>query len=217
MPSDYKPASAPVQSAPPTKTETPKPAPAPEPTPIYRSPAPTVSDNKASLADQAAKYLDKDDEPSDADEISSFEDISERVERYTVTAARQEVKTMGPPSMKEPEQAKPAVAPEPAPTPAVAAVKTSAAPPQPSPAGQGGSTAPPSAAAAAAGGIKDSLADIKTTLEKQNQVLADQTEKIAMLMQEVGTLKGKLNGQPSDREKDERIRELELELEEARS
>lgn len=46
--------------------------------------------------------------------------------------------------------------------------------------------------------------------------MSDQSDQIALLMREVNQLKVKLN-QGSDREKDERIRELELELEEARS
>jgi coronin-1B/1C/6 len=61
------------------------------------------------------------------------------------------------------------------------------------------------------------LHDIKATLEQQNKVLADQSDQIALLMREVSTLKAKIGSQSSDREKDERIRELELELEEARS
>lgn len=46
--------------------------------------------------------------------------------------------------------------------------------------------------------------------------MSDQSDQIGLLMREVTQLKAKLN-QSSDREKDERIRELELELEEARS
>lgn len=47
--------------------------------------------------------------------------------------------------------------------------------------------------------------------------MSDQSDQIALLMREVSQLKMKLGQQGSDREKDERIRELELELEEARS
>jgi coronin-1B/1C/6 len=49
--------------------------------------------------------------------------------------------------------------------------------------------------------------------------MSDQSDQIALLMREVGQLKVKLGQQGSgaDREKDERIRQLELELEEARS
>lgn len=50
--------------------------------------------------------------------------------------------------------------------------------------------------------------------------MSDQSDQIALLMREVSQLKVKLGQQGpqgSDREKDERIRQLELELEEARS
>jgi coronin-1B/1C/6 len=47
--------------------------------------------------------------------------------------------------------------------------------------------------------------------------MSDQSDQIALLMREVSQLKVKLGQHGSDREKDERIRELELELEEARS
>ena len=48
--------------------------------------------------------------------------------------------------------------------------------------------------------------------------MSDQSDQIALLVREVSHLKGKLGShEPSDREKDERIRQLELELEEARS
>lgn len=53
-----------------------------------------------------------------------------------------------------------------------------------------------------------------------NKVMSDQSDQIALLMREVGQLKTKLGQQGSsgsEREKDERIRQLELELEEARS
>jgi coronin-1B/1C/6 len=49
--------------------------------------------------------------------------------------------------------------------------------------------------------------------------MSDQSDQIALLVREVSNLKTKLGSsqEPSDREKDERIRQLELELEEARS
>ena len=47
--------------------------------------------------------------------------------------------------------------------------------------------------------------------------MADQSNQIALLVREVNVLKTRLNAQGGDREKDERIRQLELELEEARS
>ena len=70
VPSEYKapgPAlAAAVQSPAPTKTEAPKPADAPAPTPAAsRGPAPTMNDNKASLADQASKFADNAEDEDD--------------------------------------------------------------------------------------------------------------------------------------------------------
>jgi coronin-1B/1C/6 len=72
--------------------------------------------------------------------------------------------------------------------------------------------------------LKDFLAEIKNsvqqqadTLKQQNQIMADQSDQIALLLKKVNTLETKISSQGGDGEKDERIRELELELEEARS
>lgn len=209
VPSDYKPPAAStsstfVQSPPPTKSEAPKAEPAPAPI-TSRGPAPTMNNNKASLADQASKFADKDEEEeSSDDETSSFEEVPKPIERPTVTSARQEE--------KKPEPPKPTPAPAAAPpkeSPAPAAQVTSSSTPTPSQA--------PTAAAGAAAGIKDHLTDIKNALAQQNKIMADQSDQIALLMREVSRLKDKVGSQSSDREKDERIRQLELELEEARS
>lgn len=203
---DYKPpkAATPIHSPPPTKTEAPKHTPAPEP--VARGPPPSVNDNKASLASQASKFADKDEESSE-DETSSFEEVPKPVERHTVTAARQELKTGGPSATKQHEP------PKPTPTPAAAPARSPATSSEPTPTA---STPAPSASGAASV-LKDALADIKATLHHQNQVMSDQSDQIALLMREVSQLKVKLGQQSSDREKDERIRQLELELEEARS
>ena len=201
VPSDYKP---PQPAAPqtPIKAEAPKPAPEPTPAPVSRGPPPQLKDN-ASLSSQADKFAEKDGE-SDKESDSSFEEVSKPVQRPSVTAAKQEEKT----SAREPEQQKftpPAqskpVTPPAEPTPAPAASSTPSA---------GGP----------AGALRDALGDIKSQLEHQNRVMADQSDQIALLMKEVLQLKitaGSQSQDPSSREKDERIRELELELEEARS
>jgi coronin-1B/1C/6 len=198
------PAPAPVQSPPPTKTEAPKAAPAPAPV-APREPPPSLKDNKQSLASQASKFADKDEDESE-DDASSFEEIPKPVQRPTVTAAKQEAKTMGTVISKEPEPPKPTPAPTAAPAKASPPAEATPAP-----------TPAPGAAAGAAAGIKDHLTDIKSTLVQQNKILSDQSDQIALLMREVSQLKTKVGAQSSDREKDERIRQLELELEEARS
>ncbi|KAF2277960.1 actin-binding protein-like protein [Westerdykella ornata] len=208
VPSDYKPptTSAPIQSAPPTQAEAPKPAPAATAPPVKaQGPSPSVNDNKASLASQASKFADE--EESSDDDASSFENIPKPVERPSVAAVKAEEKPRSPTAVKSPEPAKPAATPS-----AVPSVAVSAEPAAPA------SQPAPTTAASVTGGIKEFLHDIRSTLEQQNKVLADQSDQIALLMRKVTTLESKLESSgSSSREKDERIRQLELELEEARS
>jgi coronin-1B/1C/6 len=163
VPTEYK---APKPSTP-AVTEPPKAAPAaaPAPQPVAaRGPAPTMSDNKASLASQASKFADKDEESSE-DETSSFEEVAKPIERHTTTAARQEEKTRSPVMTKEPEQRKPS--PEPTRAPA----RTTASEPASAPSASSASASTPApTASGAAAGLKDYLADIKSTLQQQNQV-----------------------------------------------
>ena len=190
VPADTKPSSSYAPAPTPKAAEAPKPTPAPAPTP--REPPSSLNDNKQSLASQAAKFVDKDGEASD-DDASSFEEVVKPVQRPS--ASRQEEKA--------PEGSKPTFTVSP----------TKAAPPDPTPA----LSAAPGTAAGAAAGIKDHLTEIKATLQQQNKIMSDQSDQIALLMREVSQLKLKVGGQNVDREKDERIRQLELELEEARS
>lgn len=195
--------SKPVVSQPaPAKVEPPKPAPEPTPAPVAsRGPPPSVNDNKQSLAAGASKFAD--DAASEKGSESSFEEVSKPVVRPSVAAARQEEKTPAPTVSKAPE---PAV--QPTPTPAAAPTPVAAPSSTPAPTSSGGPAAV----------LRDALSDIKSQLEHQNKVMSDQSDQIALLVREVTHLKTKLGAQePSDREKDERIRQLELELEEARS
>ncbi|KAF2105892.1 actin-binding protein-like protein [Lophiotrema nucula] len=218
VPSDYKPqaaasAAAPIQSPPPTKTTHEPPKPAPAAAPVAREPPKSLNENKQSMSTMADKFADKDEEESSDDETSSFEEVPKPVERpSTFTAQRQEEKTRGPTITKEPEP------PKPTHTPAVAAPAKSS--PPSSQATPTATTTPTPSASGAVSGIKDYLTDIKSILENQNRIMSDQSDQIAILVREVNTLKAKLNapaGGAGDREKDERIRQLELELEEARS
>ncbi|KAF2845533.1 actin-binding protein-like protein [Plenodomus tracheiphilus IPT5] len=201
--SDYKaPQVAAVQSSP-TKTEVPKAAPEPAAAPVaFRGPPPSMKDNKDSLAAGASKFADK-DEVSDNESASSFEEVRKPVERPTVAATRQEER-------KDPEST---AKPTPAPSFTPSHVKSAPSVAEPTPA----SASAPSSGGPA-GALRDALGDIKSQLEHQNKVMSDQSDQIAVLVREVSNLKSKLGSQgPSDREKDERIRQLELELEEARS
>jgi coronin-1B/1C/6 len=117
-----------------------------------------MSDNKASLAAGASKFADKDEESSE-DETSSFEEVSKPVERHTAPAARQEEKPRSPVMAKQPEPRKPS----PDPTPAPSRVTTTS---EHKPTASVSASTPSGAAA----GLKDYLADIKSTLQQQNQV-----------------------------------------------
>ena len=207
---DYKPPQQAFSQPSPAKAEPPKPA--PEPTPVAsRGPPPAMKDHKDSMASAASKFADK-DEVSDNDSASSFEEIPKPAERRTFTAARQEEKTKGPVMTKEPETVK--ATPSHTPTPSVS---RSAAPAASSPASTTASASTPSSGGPATA-LRDALGYIKSQLEQQNKVMSDQSDQIAILLREVSHLKSKVAAaEPSDREKDERIRQLELELEEARS
>lgn len=215
--SEYKPSAsaAPVSSPPATKTEPepPKPAPAPASTSTIaqRGPPPTMTENKASIASMASKFADKEDEEADDDDTSSFEEISKPITRSTTAASRTEEKPL---VSKAPELSKPAAVTEASKNSPASAPKATS-PQETSTPGHAISHAPTPSGAAA--GIKDYLTDIKSMLEQQSRTMTSQNELIAHLTEEVNTLKSKVGDQGSTRAKDERIRQLELELEEARS
>lgn len=205
----------PVVSQPAPAKPTPAPAAAPSSAsaPVAsRGPPPTMNDNKQSLAAGASKFAD--DDVSDKESESSFEEVAKPVSRPTATTTRQEEKTRGP-VIKEPEPAPVKSTPAPAIAPSEPGATLKSADPTPS-------SAPSSTPAPSSGGpasaLRDALSEIKSQLEHQNRVMSDQSDQIALLVREVTQLKSKLGShEPSDREKDERIRQLELELEEARS
>jgi coronin-1B/1C/6 len=207
VPADYKPPAA-------ASASTPAPAPAPkkEPEP---APAPvraqgTMADQRASISSMANKFQD-DEVEAEADddaETSSFEEISRPAPRTTIPVRSptkpQPVTTTAPAA-----QAKPA---SPVRSPQAAAAPFSHAAPAASPSAAG----PPSPA------VEASLAEIKELIEKQGKVISAQTEHmaaqtqlIAHLTGEVETLKKRVSAGTQDQS--ERIRQLELELEAARS
>ena len=85
VPADYKPmpqpAPGPVPE--PTAPETKK-ATEPvreEPPPIARGPPPSMKDQSQSISAMASKFADKDDEPEEDDDTSSFEEVAKPAER----------------------------------------------------------------------------------------------------------------------------------------
>ncbi|SPN98515.1 probable coronin [Cephalotrichum gorgonifer] len=196
VPSDYKPpaaaASTPPSSAKPAQKEfeRPKPAPAPAPTPVVaRAAPPSSSEQKASISAMADKYKEQEEEESDDDETSSFEEVSRPAQR---APPREEPKP-APRARSPPEPVKAAAVPVrsiPAVTPAAAPVANS-----------------PSS-----GGASD---EVSTSLREIKRMIEAQGEQIGQLRQEVETLRRRVVS--GGGEQSERIRQLELELEAARS
>ncbi len=197
VPADFKPAPAPAPVA------APAPKKEPEPAPVAYRPPPTTSDQKASISNMANKYQDEEEsDDGDEDETSSFEDIGRPAPRSAVPAR---------------STAKP--------TPVAT---TSAAPTKPaSPIKSPQAASPPISRAAPTTAQSSSsndsvLFEIKELLERQNKIIGAQSDKItaqsqiiSQLASEVETLKKRVG--PGSQEQSERIRQLELELEEARS
>ncbi len=205
VPAEYKPpvasapapAPAPVRAPSPVKKE-------PEPVPVQqRSPPPTMSQQKGSIAEMASKFQDNnEEEQEDDDDASSFEEISKPIVRPQPVAPQQQVKPASP-VVSRPAQvtSAPPIKPSAA---AVAAPQKQTSVPAVS-ASSGSSTS----------AIESTLDEIKRLLEQQTKTITGQTEQIGNLTTEVDTLKKKLGS--GTNEQNERIRQLELELEAARS
>ncbi|KFA68788.1 hypothetical protein S40285_01143 [Stachybotrys chlorohalonatus IBT 40285] len=209
VPSDYKP---PVQAAaapapkPAPKAEEPREAPKPA---VVRSPPPSVSEQKNSMSAMANKFQDNEEE-DEVEEEEEFEEISKRTQRSAVPQRTEAKPTAAPVSAPAPASAPVPVRSQPAsstPLPAPAA-RPQAASPTPAPA----AAAP---ASTASGGVESSLDQIKALIENQTKIISAQNDKIGQLTTEVESLKKKVGSGSQDQS--ERIRQLELELEEARS
>jgi len=201
---DYKPPTpAPVAS--PAKAPAPKREEPPSQT--QRASPPTMSEQKGSISAMASKFQDDEAEEEDGDETSSFEEIQKPVQKHIPTAAKAESK----PSSPSPTKTEP---PNPAPISQVTPRST-----QPPFASQTSTPVASSAPSASTGSSNSSvdatLQQIKSILEAQTKTITAQSEKIGQLAQEVDTLKMKVGG--GSRDQSERIRQLELELEAARS
>jgi len=199
VPSEYKPlasvpAPAPAKAPSPVKKE-PEPAPA-----AQRAPPPTISQQKGSIAEMASKFQDNEDEEEDDDDSSSFEEIPKPIVRSPTAAAKPQPKPTSP------------ITARPVPITSVSPSK-----PVPSQAPAKAATAPltSSDSSSASSSLVDSLEQIKRLLEQQTKTITVQSEKIEQLTAEVDTLKKKVGSGSSDQS--ERIRQLELELEAARS
>lgn len=199
VPADFKPPAAAAAPAPaPTpkavpKKEEPKPA-------AVRSPPPTMSEQKGSIAAMASKYQDNEEESDDDEaETSSFEEVVRPAQRTSAPVRSDPKPVISPIKATPAPQAK---LPSPVKSPQSYASPITR------------STPTPAAASAGSSSVEASLEQIKELLQQQTKIIATQSEKIGQLTTEVETLKKRVASGTEDRE---RIRQLELELEEARS
>ncbi|KAF3769656.1 DUF1900-domain-containing protein [Cryphonectria parasitica EP155] len=206
---DYKPPSAAPASAP---SPAAKPAPKePEPSPVAaRAPPPSMAQQKGSMAAAASRFADKDDEEDDEAETSSFEEVQKPTPRASLPIRSEPAKPASPLKSSAPaasiSQGQP-------PSP-VKATPPAASVPQASSSSSGLHT--PS--------VETSLEQIKQLIEAQTKIITaqgdklnKQSEAISQLTGEVETLKKRVVSAGSSQDQVERIRQLELELEEARS
>ena len=196
VPSDFKPTPRPEPVATPKAAPTPREEPKreePKPSPVLRSPPPTVKEQKGSIAAMANRYQDNEEaDDGEEDDDSSFEEIAKPPQR----ALQQPAPVENKPAFPSKVQTTPAAAPSPS---VSSPIKTPVA---------------SSSGAAGAGGAESSLDHIKQLIENQTKLISAQNDKIGQLVVEVDSLKKKVGSGSQDQS--ERIRQLELELEEAR-
>lgn len=206
---DYKPPAATPAPAP---APVAKPAPRePEPTTVAARAPPSVAQQKGSMAAAASKFQDRDEEEEDDKaETSSFEEVQRPAPKASLPLRSEPAKPASPIQRSAPaaasSQAKP---PSPIRAAAPAALAATARSAQPSP--------------ALSPSVETSLDQIKQMIEAQTKIITAQGDKlerqndaISQLTGEVEVLKKRVVSAGSQ-DQSERIRQLELELEEARS
>lgn len=206
---DYKPPAATPAPAP---APVAKPAPKePEPAPVAARAPPSVAQQKGSMAAAASKFQDRDEEDNDDKaETSSFEEVQRPAPKASLPVRSEPAKPASPIQRSAPaassSQAKP---PSPIRAAAPAALTATARSAQPSP--------------ALSPSVETSLDQIKQMIEAQTKIITAQGDKlekqndaISQLTGEVEVLKKRVVSAGSQ-DQSERIRQLELELEEARS
>lgn len=205
--SDYKP--QPIASPSPSKPTTPKEEPKKEePKPVAtRGPPPSVNDQKSSISKLANKFQDDGEEEEDGgdDDASSFEEIT-RPDKKNFRAEPQ-----APTAVATPSQPRTAAFRTRQSAPIKAGPYPDSTPSSPSKASPVAVTASTSSST----GVEASLEQIKQLIEGQTKIIAAQNDKITQLASEVEGLKRKMGSGSQDQ--NERIRQLELELEQARS
>jgi len=198
LPAHYTPpAAAPAAAPAPAPVSKPAPKKEPEPRPAtVRPPPPSATHQKQSVSAMASKYRDDEDEDEDDEaETSSFEEVT-----------RPQPRTSGPVRPPSPFKATPPVQQKP-PSP------LKSPPPPSAPVVKG--TPAPAATSPWGTSVEASLEQIKQLLETQTKIISAQSENIGQLTAEMDVLKKRVGSGSQDQS--ERIRQLELELEAARS
>ncbi|KAK4167616.1 hypothetical protein QBC43DRAFT_135049 [Cladorrhinum sp. PSN259] len=208
------PAAAPAAVASPAPQPSPKKEPAPAPAPVAARSPPRVADQKSSISAMANKYQDNEETASDAgsDSTSGFEErgpSEKQLKRLSKRASYPRPLPINttPPGSRSPVR-----------TPRQSVIMETPVPPSVTKAVF--DTLPTVAPEGVT--VEVSLEQIKQLLVQQAVVITSQTDKIAAqtqiiskLVTDVETLKKKVGA--GSHEQSERIRQLELELEEARS
>ncbi|CAK7228189.1 Coronin-like protein crn1 [Sporothrix bragantina] len=218
---DYKPPATTTTSAPapapasPVKATPPKNEPESTPAPVRSGPPPSINDQKQSISTMANKFQDDEEESSDEDDADAaeFEQTGRPQPRHVNVAAAAAVPAAAAAAKSPSSPHKPPAAAQVSSPPSAAASKT------PTPIASRTTTfasnnQPPTAAAAASSPSSGSSSDIADALAKLTTLVQAQNSKIDSLTSEVEGLKKRLL---LSSEQSERIRQLELELEEARS
>jgi coronin-1B/1C/6 len=212
-PPQATPAPTPAKAPSPIKKE-----PEPVPAPVMRSVPPSMSEQKGSIAAMASKFQDDEEEGDDAEEdpeeTSRFEEIPKPTIRPTSTT-KPEAKPTSPTTVR-------ASAPMPVSQATARSTETPAeTKPTTIPTSSGPISAiglPPPTTTSSSGNVEASLAQITKMLEQQTKTIEAQSEKIGNLTAEVDFLKTKVGSSGgASQDQSARIRQLELELEAARS
>ncbi|KAF1808273.1 WD domain, G-beta repeat-containing protein [Eremomyces bilateralis CBS 781.70] len=200
IPADYKPAAAKPATPPPAKVEPPKPVEEEKPKPVAAAgPPPSMKDNQASIASMASKFADNDNESDEEESEEEFEEVQKPIDRSAAVAARTEPAKPTPQAAPA-QPAQPTVVEKPAPTPTPTAAPSS--------------TAAPTGAGGPGEVLRTHLADIKSLIEAQSKQITALNGKVEGLELKIG--QGGAGGSEREQELAEKVRRLEMELEEAR-
>lgn len=154
---------APTSTIKPAEPESAKKAPEPAPaaTPTYRAPPPSMKDQGASMAAMVNKFAD-DEEKEEADDSSSFEEVSKPVERPSITVSPTKEKVV-----------------ESRPSPSASTPTATA-------------TSPASATSIPTDAVQREMQAIKELIAEQTKTIASQAEQVQHLTNEIEALKAKL-------------------------